>query len=159
MEKYCVFVTQGGMGKQIASTAVAEAIKNNHPDRKLVIVSSYPEVYINNPHVHRVFRLGATPYFYKDYIYEKDTIVFNGEPYFTADHIHKRKHLILNWCDLFKIVYNGERPKLFFNQLENGYYLLMVDQFVFYKQMAGLLIAINLIAGLEIYHQTRHKRL
>ena len=39
-EKYCVFVTQGGMGKQIASTAVAEAIKKNHPDRKLIVVSS-----------------------------------------------------------------------------------------------------------------------
>lgn len=117
-EKYCVFVTQGGMGKQIASTAVAEAIKKNHPDRKLIVVSSYPEVYINNPNVDRVFRLGMSPYFYKDYIYEKDTIVFNGEPYFTAEHIHKRRHLILNWCDLFKIEYNGERPQLFFNQLE-----------------------------------------
>jgi len=117
-EKYSIFVTQGGMGKQIAATAVAHAIKNNHPDRKLIVVSSYPEVFINNPYVDRVYRLGSAPYFYKDYVYEKDSIIFNGEPYFSAEHIHKRKHLILNWCDLFKITHTNEKPELFFNQLE-----------------------------------------
>lgn len=117
-EKYSIFVSQGGLGKIVASTAVAQAIKNNHPDRKLIIVTSYPEVYINNPHVHRVYRLGSAPYFYRDYIDGKDSIIFNGEPYFTAEHIHKRKHLILNWCDLFKINYNKEKPELYFNQLE-----------------------------------------
>jgi hypothetical protein len=116
--KYTVFISQGGLGKIIASTAVAQAIKNNYPDRKLIIVTSYPEVYINNPYIDRVYRLGGAPYFYKDYIDNKDTIVFYGEPYYTADHIHKRKHLILNWCELFKINYNKEKPQLFFNQLE-----------------------------------------
>lgn len=120
-EKYCIFVTQGGLGKQIASTAVAHAIKNNYPDRKLIVVSSYPEVYINNPHIYKVFRLGSAPYFYKDYISEKDSLVFYGEPYYMADHIHKRKHLILNWCELYRIAYNKEKPQLYFNQLEKDH--------------------------------------
>lgn len=120
-EKYCIFVTQGGLGKQIASTAVAHAIKNNYPDRKLIVVSSYPEIYINNPHVFKVFRLGAAPYFYKDFINEKDSLVFYGEPYYVADHIHKKKHLILNWCNLYKIDYNKEKPQLYFNQLEKDH--------------------------------------
>ena len=106
-DKYCIFVTQGGLGKQIASTAVAHAIKNNYPDRKLIVVSSYPEVYINNPHIFKVFRLGAAPYFYKDFINDKDSLVFYGEPYYVADHIHKKKHLILNWCNLYKLGKNS----------------------------------------------------
>ena len=116
--KYCIFVTQGGLGKQIASTSVAQCIKNNYPDRKLIVVTSYPEVYRNNPYVDRVYRLGSAPYFYKDYIKDKDSIIFNGEPYGNTEHIHQRRHLVLNWCDMFKIKYNNEKPRLYFNQLE-----------------------------------------
>ena len=117
-EQYSVFVAQGGLGKQIASTAVAEAIKNNYPTRQLIVVTSYPEVYINNPIIYKVFRIGGAPYFYKDYIEGKDTLVFNGDPYYCADHIHKRKHLIINWCNLFNLKYNNEMPKIYFNKLE-----------------------------------------
>jgi hypothetical protein len=117
-DKYSIFVTQGGLGKQIVSTSVAHVIKNNYPDRKLIVVSSYPEVYINNPYVERVYRLGNTPYFYKDYVNNKDSIIFSGEPYYTTSHIHKRKHLIASWCDMFKLTYNEEAPALYFNQLE-----------------------------------------
>ena len=81
-EQYSVFVAQGGLGKQIASTAVAEAIKNNYPTRQLIVVTSYPEVYINNPIIYKVFRIGGAPYFYKDDIEGKDTLVFNGDPYY-----------------------------------------------------------------------------
>lgn len=117
-EKYSIFVTQGGLGKQVASTAVAQAIKNNYPDRKLIVVSSYPEVYINNPYTYKVFRLGGAPYFYRDYIYEKDSIVFYGEPYNTTEHIYKRKHLVQSWCELHNLKYNNEKPQLYFNQAE-----------------------------------------
>lgn len=117
-DKYSIFVSQGGLGKIVASTAVAEAIKNNHPDRKLIVVTSYPEVYINNPFVHKAFRIGNTSYFYRDYIEGKDSLIFNGDPYYNADHIHKRRHLILNWCNLFKLTYKDEKPLLMFNQLE-----------------------------------------
>lgn len=44
---------------------------------------SYPEVFINHPDIHRVYRIGMTSYFYDDYIKDKDTIVFKHEPYFT----------------------------------------------------------------------------
>ena len=117
-EKYTIFITQGGLGKQIASTAIAEIIKKTHPERNLVVVSSYPEVYVNNPFIHKIFRLGAAPYFYRDFIQEKDSIVFNGEPYNVSNHINKRKHLIINWCTLFNLKYNKEVPQLFLNQLE-----------------------------------------
>jgi len=55
---HSIFHIEGGLGKHIAATAVAKAIKNNHPDRDLIVVCSYPEVFVNLEYVHRVYRIG-----------------------------------------------------------------------------------------------------
>jgi hypothetical protein len=115
MEKYCLFHIEGGLGKNVAATAVAKCIKNNYQDRKLIVVASYPEVFLTLPFVDRVFRIGITPYFYQDYILNNDTLIFKHEPYFTTDHIYKRKHLIENWCNIYNLTYNNETPELVFN--------------------------------------------
>jgi hypothetical protein len=115
MEQYALFHLEGGLGKHVAATAVARCIKNNHPDRKLIVVCAYPEVYLNLKFVDRVYRIGNTPYFYDDYIKDKDMIIFKHEPYFTTDHIVKRKPLIQNWCNLYNLEYNDEMPELLFN--------------------------------------------
>jgi len=115
MEKYSIFHIEGGLGKHVAATAVAKCIKNNHPDRELIVVCAYPEVFLNLEFVTRVYRLGNVPYFYKDYIENKDSLIFRHEPYFTSDHIHKKMSLIPNWCKLFKLNYNGESPEIKFN--------------------------------------------
>ena len=114
-KKYSIFHIEGGLGKHVLATAVARCIKNNHPDRELIVVCAYPEIYLNLDFVSRVYRLGNTPYFYDDYINEKDSLIFKHEPYFTEDHIHKRLPLIENWCKLFNLQYYGEKPELVFN--------------------------------------------
>ena len=116
--KYSIFHLQGGIGKHVAATAVAQAIKNNHPDRKLVVVCAYPDIFINLPFVHRVYTLGATSYFYQEYIQGKDSILFHHEPNFTTNHIHKKKKLIENWCDMYGLKYNNEKPIVKFNKLQ-----------------------------------------
>ena len=83
MKQYSLFHIEGGLGKHIAATAVARAIKSNHPDRELIVVCAYPEIFLNLPFVNRVYRIGMTPYFYDDFINGKDTIIFKQEPYFT----------------------------------------------------------------------------
>jgi hypothetical protein len=117
-EKYSIFHIEGGLGKHIASTAVAKAIKNNHPDRELIIVCAYPQIFVNLNYVHRVYRIGNTPYFYKNYIDKKDSLIFKHEPYFTTEHIHKKMRLIENWCKLYNLTYNGEQPEIKFNPRE-----------------------------------------
>ena len=119
-EKYCVFHLQGGIGKHIAATAVAKAIKNNYPDRKLIVVCAYPDIFINLPYVNRVYQLGNTNYFYQNYIQDKDSLIFYHEPYFTTDHIHKKLPLIENWCNLHNLKFNGEKPDLRFNNLQKN---------------------------------------
>ena len=115
MEQYALFHLEGGLGKHVAATAVAKCIKNNHPDRKLIVVCAFPEIYLNLKFVDRVYRIGNTPYFYDDYIKDKDTLIFKHEPYFTTDHIVKRKPLIQNWCNLYNLKYDNEMPELIFN--------------------------------------------
>ena len=114
-EKYIVWHIEGGLGKNIAATSLLKTLKEKHPERKIVIVASYPEIFLNLPSVYRVYRLGSTQYFYNDYIKNKDTIVFKHEPYYETQHILKNKHLIANWCKILDIEYKNQSPVLNFN--------------------------------------------
>jgi hypothetical protein len=117
-EKYSIFHVQGGLGKHIAASAVAKCIKNNHPNRKLIVVSVYTDVFMNLPFVDRVYQLNNTNYFYQNYIENQDSLIFHNEPYFTTDHIHKKLPLIQTWCKMYGLNYNGETPELIFNPLQ-----------------------------------------
>lgn len=116
--KYVVWHIEGGLGKNIAATALISAVKQKYKDRKLILVVSYPEVFLNHPDIDRVYRVGMTSYFYDDYIKDKDTIIFKHEPYFQSDHIMKKKHLIDNWCDLLGIKYDKQQPILYPNMIQ-----------------------------------------
>jgi len=109
-EKYFIWHIQGGLGKNIAGSALVKTIKNTYPDRKLIMVTSWPEIYLNNPDVDRVYQLGQSPYFYEDYIEGKDVIISKHEPYHQTTHITKEKHLLENWCDLMGLKYTGQLP-------------------------------------------------
>lgn len=119
--EFAVFNIEGGIGKHISSTAVVKAYHNNHPTTKIVVVCAWPEVYLGNKDIHRVYRLGNVPYFYEDYILGKDTEVFAGEVYRQTSHINKSKHLIQSWCDMIGIKYSGEGPQLPMNMREKSY--------------------------------------
>jgi hypothetical protein len=114
-KKYCIFQVQGGLGKHIAATAVAQAIKNNYPDRELICVVAWPELWASLPFVYRVFPLGNTSYFYSEYIDGKDSLIFGNEPYFTTTHINKTLPLVESWCNLYQIKYSGEQPMVRIN--------------------------------------------
>lgn len=116
--KSIVFFLQGGIGKHIAATAVAENISKNFPDRKLIIICPYPEVFINNPYVYRIYRSTTSQYFYEDFIKDKDVIFFGNEVYQSNEYVVQNKHLIEAWCNMFGLKYTGENPKLFLNYAE-----------------------------------------
>jgi len=114
-EKYFVWHIQGGLGKNIAATSLCQSIKEAYPDRKLIVVVSYPEIFLNNPYIDRVYNLGQCPYFYEDYIEGKDVIISRHEPYNQTGHITMTKHLIENWCDLLNIKYTEQQPNVYVN--------------------------------------------
>ena len=115
MEKYFVWHVQGGLGKNVAATSLCQEIKTTYPDRKLIMVVSWPEVFLNHPNIDRVYALGQCPHFYDDYIHQKDTMVYRHEPYNQSGHIHRKTHLIHNWCDLLGIQYKEQTPKVIIN--------------------------------------------
>lgn len=114
-DKFIVWHIEGGLGKNVAATSLCEPLKNKHPDRKLILVVSYPEVFLNNPYVDRVYFVGNKPYFYQDYIEGRDTIIYKQEPYNQTGHILRQNHLIKSWCEILELQYKNQTPKLFIN--------------------------------------------
>jgi hypothetical protein len=113
--KYCIFQIQGGLGKHIAATAVAQVIKRSYPERELVVVCAWPELWTSLPFVYRVFPLGNTQYFFEEYVEGKDSLIFANEPYFTTTHINKTHPLVESWCKMYGLEYQGELPMLKIN--------------------------------------------
>lgn len=113
MEKYVLFRVNGGIGKCIMATAVVKAIKKQYPDRKILIASSWLEPWINNPDIYRVYKHGAMPYFYDDFVKDNDILFFCEEPYNSHGYLSGLKHLINAWCDCINVPYNGETPSVY----------------------------------------------
>lgn len=117
-EQYSIFQVQGGIGKHVAATAVAKAIKNNFPERKLIVVCVWTEVFINLDFVDKVYPLGNTPNFYHNYVQGKESLLFANEPYMTTSHMNQKLPLIQSWCQMYNLEYNGETPEVKFNALQ-----------------------------------------
>lgn len=109
-EKYVVCQCQGGWGKHILFTAFLQVVQKAHPDRKIIAVVAWPELFASLPFVHRVFPLGQTQYFYSTFIEGRDTIIYAQEPYFATSHVNKTHPLIETWCMIYGLTYNGEQP-------------------------------------------------
>ena len=89
-----IFRTNGGLGKQIMSTAVAKAIKEKYKKSILHVQTSYPEAYNNLEYVDRFFG-GNVPYFYTDHI---DFDVLETEIYVDLKYRQGKEHAIETWC-------------------------------------------------------------
>ena len=136
--KFLVWHIEGGLGKNVAATSLLPSLAKKYSDRKIVVVASYPEVFLNHPNVHRVYRVGMTAYFYEDFILGKDTLVFRHEPYFQTGHILKQKHLIENWAELLGVEYTKQLPQIHMNMIQKNFqYSWKRDKPIFLIQTNG----------------------
>jgi hypothetical protein len=117
-----IFQINGGIGKCIAATAVCQVIKKKYPDSKLIVISGYSDVFLNNPYVDRAYNYGGMSYFYEEFVENKEIIVFAHDPYLVANHIQHKEHLIETWCNLFGLDYAGERPMLYLTDRERKFF-------------------------------------
>lgn len=125
---YIVFQIEGGIGKNVIATAVIRSIQKEYPDRKIIIITAYPDIWELNPRIWRVFKFGEIQYFYQDYIKDKDTLLFLQEPYRETDFIYRKKHLSEIWCQMYNIPFDGEKPELYFTQLEGDFVYSIVNK-------------------------------
>lgn len=118
-DNFIIFSISGGAGKNILATAVVKAMKKQYPDMNIVVLTAWKDVWLYNPNVYRSYTFQNSPYFYENYIKNKNNIkIFSIDPYQTESYILKNDHLINIWCKLLDIQYNGEMPELFFNKRE-----------------------------------------
>jgi hypothetical protein len=117
-----IFQINGGLGKCIMATAVCTAIKKKYPESNLIVVSGYPDVFLNNKEVHRSFVFNGLSYFYDEYIDGKDFLIFANDPYLETGHIRQDEHLITTWCEMFGLEYANEVPSINLTQREVQYF-------------------------------------
>jgi len=117
-----IFNIEGGIGKSIMGTAVCEAIKKKYPNDNLIVLTSYPEVFISNPHIYRCYNHNQLSYFYNEYIQDGNFITFLHNPYLETNFIKGKEHLLKTWCSMFDIPYKNEQPKLYLSQREKDFY-------------------------------------
>lgn len=118
-----IFQINGGIGKAIMSTTVCKQIKKQYPDSQLIVISGYPEVFLNNPHVNRSFAFGETHYFYQDYIENKEFKFFGHDPYIETAHLSQSEHLVHTWCNMFGIEKpESTNPELFITNREKSFF-------------------------------------
>jgi hypothetical protein len=117
-----IFQINGGIGKVVAATAVCKSIKVKYPDSKLIVVSGYPDVFLNNPNVDRAFAFGQQQYFYEEYVENQDFIVFAHDPYLDTTHLKFEEHLIETWCRIYDLPFIQKQGEIFLTQREIDFY-------------------------------------
>lgn len=134
-----LFDISGGLGKSIMGTAVLKAMRKQYKKANIIVISSYPEVFINNPYLNKVITHQNAFGINKEYIDKKDCKVFVTDPYTTSDFICEKKHLIQIWCEMFGIKYNGELPEFFLSKPEKQYFeqFYRIDKPIFVIQPHG----------------------
>lgn len=116
--KHVVFIVDGGIGKNIMATVPLRGIKSKYPDRKVIVVCGYPDVFLHNKNADKVFAFHNTQYFYDDYIQGQDTIVLKMEPYLEQEYLQNKKHLTEVWCNVLGVPFDGITPDLHITDLE-----------------------------------------
>jgi hypothetical protein len=118
-----IFQINGGVGKCILATPVCEAIKSQYPNSQLIVMSGYPEVFLNNPFVDRSFAFGQSQYFYQDFIENKDFKVFAHDPYLQTEYLMQNEHLVQTWTKMFDLpTFSDTSPKLYITERERIFF-------------------------------------
>jgi hypothetical protein len=144
--EFIVFSVSGGIGKNVIATSVARAINEQYPDRKIIILTAHPDIWINNPRIFKVIQFGQTAYFYDDYIKDKNTLIFTHDPYGSTDAIYRTKPLSQVWCELCGVEWKGEKPELYFTELER-------DQLFHTINKTGPILLIQPFGGAQTHHK------
>lgn len=117
-----IFQINGGLGKSVMATSVCKSIKIKYPDSKLIVVTGYPDIFLNNPNVDRCLGYNDTKYFFKNYIDGSDFIYMGQEPYQSDLFYHNKTNLIEIWCHLYDLPVVQLQGEMFLTKREIEFY-------------------------------------
>ena len=119
-----IFQIEGGLGKSILGTAIVKVIKRHYKDANIIVVTHYPEVFLNNPYTYKVYHFNNINGFYLKYIKDHKCKIFIEDPYKHSNFlINKSVSILKTWCELFNLNYLGELPQIYITQPEADYFV------------------------------------
>lgn len=101
-----VIMSNGGIGKNIAATAIVATIKEKYPNKKIIVVASHTDVWMYHPHVHRVYNFNNALNLYDDYF--NDSLILGNEPYLEYGYATKKEHII----EAYGSLWDFDKPEL-----------------------------------------------
>jgi len=117
-----IFQIDGGLGKSIMATAMVKVIRKRYKNSHIVIVTAYPDVFLNNPHINECFRTEQMGGAYLKYVKDQDCKIFVEDPYRNTSFLTEKEHLFRTWCKIYGLHYNNEQPELYLTQPEIDYF-------------------------------------
>lgn len=149
-----IFDVNGGLGKSVASTAFCARIKKKYPDSKLIVLTFWKDVFINNPNVDVCQSKGEDLDFYEKYVENQEVLFLLNDPYHSDNHMNGKEHLIQSWFSMIGETYQDELPELYFSKQEQQYYnqFFKFPNDVFVIQANG---GAPLQQGMDLYNWAR----
>jgi hypothetical protein len=132
-----ILLCEGGFGRQVFSTALIPKLAGKD---KIYCMSSYTEVYQDNPYVAESFGRNST-YIYKSIIKDPNNTILFRDPYFESEFIQGKIHVINAWANALGIEYTKDMlPELYVNKT----HLNKAKEF---KQQVGNFIIVQFTCG------------
>lgn len=117
-----IFQIDGGLGKSIMATAMTKVIRKRYKNAHIIVVTAYPDVFLNNPHINECFRIEQMGGAYLKYVKDQDCKLFIEDPYRNTSFLTEKEHLFKTWCKIYGLHYNNEQPELYLTQPEIDYF-------------------------------------
>ena len=118
-----IFQIEGGLGKSIMATAIVKVIKKHYKNANLIVITGYPDIFLNNPDVFEIHNINQINGLYLKLIKDQKCKIFTEDPYRNSDFITEQSiPLLKTWCKIYGLNYNNEQPQIYLTQPEIDYF-------------------------------------
>ncbi len=117
-----IFQIDGGLGKSIMATAMTKVLRKRYKNAHIIVVTAYPDVFLNNPNINECFNINQMEGAYLKYVKDQDCKIFIEDPYRNTSFLTEKEHLFRTWCKIYGLNYNNEQPELYLTQPEIDYF-------------------------------------
>jgi len=104
------------------ATAMVKVLRKRYKNAHIIVATSYPDVFLNNPYINECFETVKMGGAYLKYVKDQDCKVFIADPYSNSSFITEKEHLLKTWCKIYGLHYNNEQPEIYLTQPEIDYF-------------------------------------